>query len=235
MRFLLLLISLFILFSIKAQDYSFYEFVADGVQYKCLILNQESTLNLALVPESEISGVLSKNETVCISEVGFYDNGGNHIGLLQKEGQQISGIDIASSGKGNFYLVPNGVLSFDSLTIQITESKEYNTRTLQEENSIQSGPLLIMNGKLHPKLNLFSPNKHGRSAICTITQNNERFILFVTALDPVNMYTFSVLIKQRFNCDFALLVGSGNTCTNFSPSRSSCDIPSRPWYLVATY
>ena len=235
MKVSLIILGLVCSFSLEAQDYSFYEFIADGVRFKGLVLSEESALDLSLVSESELKGVLNDNEVVCISEVGFYDNGGNHVGLLQIEGKEFFGVDLGTKGNGNFYLAPNGVFSFDSSTKRITESNAYSTNRYKSKNSIQSGPLLIVNGELHPKLNLFSLNKHGRSAICSIPQNGQIYTLFITALDPVNMYTFSMVLKQRFNCDYALLVGSGNTCTSFPSSSVSFNIPTRPWYLVVTY
>jgi uncharacterized protein YigE (DUF2233 family) len=63
------------------------------------------------------------------------------------------------SGAGNFYLKPNGVFFIADGKAGILETDEFATASLRPTLAVQSGPLLLRGGRMHPA---FLPNSTSR-------------------------------------------------------------------------
>jgi uncharacterized protein YigE (DUF2233 family) len=110
----------------------------------------------------------------------------------------------------NFYMKPNGVFYLDA------NGKPHidTTETLQRKNeaelkrfrlATQSGPMLIINGRIHPKFVKDSPNKKIRSGVA-LNKKYPGKVIFAVALDECNFYDFSKFFSEMFNSDNALFL-----------------------------
>lgn len=131
---------------------------------------------------------------------GMYLKDGTPQGLFIQNGQQQVPVD-TGDGYGNFYLKPNGVFMVGSNGAIVVTTKAYLQMTGQTINATQSGPLLLMDGELHPAFNEGSPNKYIRSGIGII---DAQHIVFAISNEPVNFYDFAMLFKEKLNCQNAL-------------------------------
>jgi uncharacterized protein YigE (DUF2233 family) len=82
---------------------------------------------------------------------GMFDEGGQAIGLLVEDGKELHAIN-RREGAGNFHLLPNGVfLVRRNGTAEVLTSARYKPDR-DVLFATQSGPMLLIDGKLHPKI-----------------------------------------------------------------------------------
>lgn len=136
----------------------------------------------------------------------FAMNGGMYLQDLSPQGLYIengllkSTIDTVTSGYGNFYLQPNGIF-------YITKNHKPFIKTTGKFNpsetiayATQSGPMLLIDGEIHSKLNEGSPNLHIRNGVGILPNGN---LLFAMSKEPINFYDFACYFKNK-ECKNAL-------------------------------
>lgn len=135
----------------------------------------------------------------------FAMNGGMFLkdyspqGLFIQNGKTWVKLD-TSSGEKNFYMKPNGVfyLTNDHKAVVCkTEDFPQNDSILY---ATQSGPMLVINGEIHPNFTEGSKNLYVRNGV-GILENGD--ILFAMSKKEVNFYDFASYFKQA-GCKNAL-------------------------------
>lgn len=130
---------------------------------------------------------------------GIFDPGGIPKGLHVQGGEKIQEIDLRG-GEGNFYLQPNGVFLLSDQGFQVVETSKY-----QENDSIefalQSGPLLLGSGVIHPEFDPESQSKYVRNGV-GITEEGE--MVFVLSKRVVTLYEFASYFKEELGVSDAL-------------------------------
>jgi uncharacterized protein YigE (DUF2233 family) len=146
------------------------------------------------------------------------DGLGNLIGLFIKNGQLNQPLNTAS-GNGNFFLKPNGFwgLGKNSVTIR---SSDYFNNTSSYFQAVQSGPMLLIDGKINPVFDPKSANKNIRIGIGTFSKNKIDYILVVRSQTPVTFYDFAFLFQDKFNCLNALYLDGGDRSLLIMPSKT---------------
>lgn len=126
-----------------------------------------------------------------LSPVGLHVEGGNEIAPLN-----------SGSGEGNFFLKPNGVFGFtkDGKPF-ILDTVAYLNAALDVEFATQSGPMLVIDGSIHPR---FEPDGKSRFIRNGVGISQSRKLVFAISRDPVSFGAFARLFKQQFNCPNAL-------------------------------
>jgi Predicted periplasmic protein len=81
---------------------------------------------------------------------GMYHDDLSPVGLFVEYGIERRPIS-TKAGWGNFHLLPNGVFSVKDGKAAITESRRYARRHVADDYATQSGPMLVIDGVLHPK------------------------------------------------------------------------------------
>lgn len=135
----------------------------------------------------------------------FAMNGGMYmvnrapLGLFIQDGKTITKLNTASAD-GNFYLKPNGVF-------YITDGKQAQVCTtldFKDDGHIrfatQSGPMLLIDGGIHPKFKQGSSNLHIRNGVGILPDGK---VLFAISKIPVNFYDFALYFKEA-GCKNAL-------------------------------
>jgi len=162
---------------------------------------------------------LEKHLTATGKSLIFAMNGGSFnkklepAGLLINNGKTVSDINL-QQGKGNFYLQPNGIFAVTADRFHICESTAINNIAQAINFATQSGPLLLRNGKIHPKLTKGSTNLHIRNGVGLI---NSQQVAFVISNEPVNFYDFASFFKEVLHCKDALYLDGVNS-TMFAPA-----------------
>jgi len=139
-------------------------------------------------------------------ELLFAMNGGMYLddltpqGLYIENGIEFKKIDLTQEAFGNFYMQPNGIFSITKKgKPAVTTSKDF----IQSEDiyyATQSGPMLVIDGKLHPKFIPNSKNIHIRNGV-GILPNGE--LLFAISKEKINFYDFASFFKEK-GCKNAL-------------------------------
>jgi uncharacterized protein YigE (DUF2233 family) len=122
------------------------------------------------------------------------------VGLYVENGAQVTQI-ITSDGPGNFGLLPNGVFCIGK-KFAVIESRKFAKSPPNCRYASQSGPMLVIGGKLHP---LFKPNSdslHIRNGVGVSADGKTAF--FAISNQPVNFASFARLFRDQLHTPNAL-------------------------------
>lgn len=130
---------------------------------------------------------------------GMYKPDNSPQGLYIENYKALSGLDTAS-GNGNFYLKPNGIfyLLNDNTPVICTTTNFSDNKNIKK--AIQSGPMLVINGKIHNAFIKNSSNLNIRNGVGILSDNR---ILFAMSKKEINFYDFAQYFKSA-GCKNAL-------------------------------
>ena len=132
---------------------------------------------------------------------GMYHKDRSPVGLyIDQHGQRRALQTRASSG--NFGLLPNGVFHRTNNGLAVTETKAFEAQGLSPKFATQSGPMLVIGDKLHPKFNQDSKSKRIRNGV-GVSADGQR-VYFGMSERPVNFYSFASLFKDELKTPNAL-------------------------------
>jgi uncharacterized protein YigE (DUF2233 family) len=132
---------------------------------------------------------------------GIFDGKHAPIGLYVENGKQLKAIS-TRDGFGNFHLKPNGVfwVGADGAA-HVTTSDAYVSQKPKAIWATQSGPLLVIDGKLHPKISHNGESRYTRNGV-GVTDKGDA--LFVISDAPVSFGKLARLFRDELGCDDAL-------------------------------
>jgi uncharacterized protein YigE (DUF2233 family) len=148
-----------------------------------------------------------KGETlVFATNGGMYTAQNTPVGLLIVDSKEVSPIDLKDGNPDtNFYLKPNGVFALTDKGAVVMESSKF--QAWAEKSNVtfatQSGPMLVIDGNIHPKFRQNSSNLNIRSGVGIISSNQ---VIFAISEKEVNFYDFAILFSQQFKCKNALFL-----------------------------
>ncbi|MGD1848050.1 MAG: phosphodiester glycosidase family protein [Salibacteraceae bacterium] len=153
---------------------------------------------------------LGKLEQACASKdlkLAFATNGGMYLenrhpqGWYVEDGVELKAPNRVKEAYGNFYLQPNGFFALTDGGPKIGPTPAIVTLKPKVNFATQSGPLLLIDGALHPAFREGSKNRYIRSGV-GITGPNQ--VVFAISDKPVNFYDFACLFRDRLRCRNAL-------------------------------
>lgn len=130
---------------------------------------------------------------------GMYKQDNSPQGLFIENQRTVTPLDTAS-GNGNFYLKPNGVFYITTNNIPVicrTTNFIYNG---QIKYATQSGPMLVIDGQIHPAFKEGSTNLNIRNGAGILPDNK---IIFAMSQKEINFYDFANYFKS-LGCKNAL-------------------------------
>jgi len=132
---------------------------------------------------------------------GMYDEEGKPIGLFVVDGRERKPLNL-NRGSGNFHLLPNGVFALDFKGLaSVSAGSEFRKRVEKPRWATQSGPMLVIDGKLHPK---FDPNGQSQLVRNGVGVRDPDRIFFVISEDPVSFGRFARFFRDSLGCRDAL-------------------------------
>ena len=156
--------------------------------------------------------------------LGFAMNAGMYhrdlapVGLYVEDGVERSAI-VTSDGPGNFGLLPNGVFCIGD-TIRVIESRTFKRDRPECRYATQSGPMLVIDGQLHPKLLPGSDSTYIRNGV-GVSEDGKRAV-FAISNDEVNFHSFARLFRDELGL-FEALYFDGNISRLYAPSLDRHD------------
>ena len=138
------------------------------------------------------------------ANAGIYDAHGEPLGLYVEKSKTVKPLNTAHGdpAAGNFSLLPNGVFAIDAqghASVQTTA--DFATAHARPRLATQSGPMLVIDGKLNPEFIPDSDSTKWRSGVCARTPDEA---VFVVSTAPVNFHTFASLFLDKLGCRNAL-------------------------------
>ena len=108
---------------------------------------------------------------------GMFDNLGKPIGYYVEDGKRLKELNRAR-GLGNFHLLPNGVFYVDGKDWRIRTADDfYENVTDRPDYGTQSGPMLVIDGELHPDIQDDGPSRYVRNAVGIDDEGRAHFVI----------------------------------------------------------
>jgi prepilin-type processing-associated H-X9-DG protein len=133
---------------------------------------------------------------------GMFDADHAPIGLYVENGQQLVAAN-TNEGPGNFHLLPNGVFYWAGDTAGIMETNRFLAEAPQADFATQSGPMLLIDGEVHPR---FLPDSDSRKIRNGVGIIDEHTVAFAISENSVTFYEFALLFRDRLGVRNALFL-----------------------------
>lgn len=159
--------------------------------------------------------VESKKQTLVFAmNAGMFNVDHWPQGLFVQQQKTITPLDTLE-GEGNFYLKPNGVfyLKTDSTPV-VCQTPDF-TDNGKIRYATQSGPMLVIDGKLHPVFKKGSPNLNIRNGVGILPDGKAVFVMSKT---PVNFHDFASYFVA-LGCKNALYL-DGSVSRTYCPKEN---------------
>lgn len=145
---------------------------------------------------------------------GMYKPDGSPQGLFIENGKVLSPLD-TSAGGGNFYLKPNGVFYLTTNNVPGICLTEKFPGSSKIKYATQSGPMLIVDGQMHPAFKQGSQNLNIRNGVGLLTDGR---VVFAMSKQAVNFFDFASYFKS-LGCKNALYF-DGLVSRTYLPEKS---------------
>lgn len=170
------------------------------------------TLNAALEEQGYALGFAAN--------AGMYHDDRAPVGLYIEEGKQVQGV-ITNAGPGNFGLLPNGILCLRMRRADVIETLRYVEEAPECNSATQSGPMLVIDGELHPRFLRDSTSLYVRNGVGTSDDGQTAY--FVISSTPVTFHTFGGFFRDHLKLNNALYF-DGNVSRLRAPELGRNDI-----------
>ncbi len=141
---------------------------------------------------------------VFAANAGIYDRAFAPLGLYVENGKTVVPLNMAhgNPASGNFSLLPNGVFAiYPDGHAAVRTSSDFKADGKPAQWATQSGPMLLIDGKLNEQFVDDSSSLKWRSGVCVRTPTE---VVFAVSEAPVNFHTFGRLFRDKLGCRDAL-------------------------------
>jgi uncharacterized protein YigE (DUF2233 family) len=144
----------------------------------------------------------SRGQTLLFAtNAGMYRPDYGPVGLYVAGGKEKSSLKLCkTTSVGNFCLKPNGVFALTQNGAAVVVSEHY-PRLSGVSLATQSGPMLVVDGKIHQAFKPGSTSVHIRNGV-GVRKATE--VVFAISEDAVNFYSFAKFFRDGLGCPNAL-------------------------------
>lgn len=138
------------------------------------------------------------------ANAGIYDRQSAPLGLYVEDGHPLVPLNMAhgNPAAGNFSLQPNGVFAvYPDGHAEVRTSEAFKADGKKAALATQSGPMLLIDGKINPQFVDDSSSMKWRSGVCAKAPDQ---VVFAVSETPVNFHTFARLFRDSLGCRDAL-------------------------------
>ena len=132
---------------------------------------------------------------------GMYHDDRSPVGHYVEEGVEVMRV-IPNAGPGNFGLLPNGVFCINDDRAQIYETLRYVAEAPVCRDATQSGPMLVIDGALHPRFLPSSTSRFIRNGVGTTADGTTA--VFVISNNSVSFHEFGSFFRDYLQLPNAL-------------------------------
>ena len=150
---------------------------------------------------------------------GMYHPDRRPVGLYVEDRREQARI-VTREGPGNFGLLPNGVFCLGS-RYSIVESRTFAKTKPDCRYATQSGPMLVINGRLHPRFIRDSDSTYIRNGV-GVSADGDRAV-FAISNQPVNFHRFARFFRDALGLPNALYF-DGKVSRLYAPSLGRSDL-----------
>jgi uncharacterized protein YigE (DUF2233 family) len=150
---------------------------------------------------------------------GMYQPDRSPVGLMVENGLE-RGRLVTSDGPGNFGLLPNGVFCIGD-GFAVIESRRFARSRPDCRFATQSGPMLVIDGALHPRFISDSPSRYIRNGV-GVSADGSRAV-FVISHARVNFTEFARVFRDGLGLPQALYL-DGSISRLYAPGLGRRDL-----------
>ncbi len=160
---------------------------------------------------------------VMAMNAGMYHPDYAPVGLYVQGGRQRTPASTAD-GPGNFHLKPNGIFYVARRRAGILETEAYIRRGIKPDLATQSGPMLIVDGRIHPQISADGPSRKIRNGVGV---RDPQTVVFAISDEPVSFGAFARLFRDELGCRDALFL-DGSISVLYAPELGRDDVAPKP-------
>ncbi len=143
---------------------------------------------------------------------GMYHEDLSPVGLHIEEGAEQAPLNI-NPGWGNFHLLPNGVFYVADGKAGVMAAEAYRAAGVRPRFATQSGPMLVIDGALHPR---FLPDSDSLKTRNGVGVTGSGQVVFAVSKRPVRFHDFATLFRDTLGCPNALFL-DGTISSLYAP------------------
>jgi uncharacterized protein YigE (DUF2233 family) len=147
------------------------------------------------------------------TNAGMFDPALKPVGLYVEQGRELVHANIRS-GYGNFHMKPNGIFYISVDRAAVVETRAFLKQRPAAELATQSGPMLVINGRLHPRFDRRSTSLKARNGVGVRADGK---VMFAISQGEVSFDAFAHLFRDRLDCPNALFLDGGSASSLYAP------------------
>ena len=147
---------------------------------------------------------------------GMYHDDRRPVGFYRDQYGDQASVN-TNDGPGNFHLKPNGVFWLSADRAGVTESLAFRESGIDPVYATQSGPMLVIEGGLHPGLNPDGTSHRRRNGVGVSADGQT--VYFVISDAAVTFHEFATLFRDQIGVPDALFL-DGQVSRMYAPSYS---------------
>jgi uncharacterized protein YigE (DUF2233 family) len=156
---------------------------------------------------------------------GMYREDFTPMGLYVEDGRELIPANTEAPPKvsgpvPNFFKQPNGIFYLDETGAHIIPTGDFLKQRLKTRLATQSGPMLVIAGKINP---IFIPGSSDRTRRNGVGLSADGTLRFVISEGDVNFHDFASFFRDELKCPDALFLDGGNGTGLYNPALGRND------------
>ncbi|MGO4871564.1 MAG: phosphodiester glycosidase family protein [Roseiarcus sp.] len=149
---------------------------------------------------------------------GMFEADQSPVGLFVEDGKRKHRADTREGGS-NFHLKPNGIFWIGDGAAGVMETTRYLANPPPARFATQSGPMLVIDGHIHPKIQPTGTSEKIRNGVCV---RDGATAIFAISDEPVTFHAFARLFLDALHCTDALFL-DGSVSSLYAPDLERDD------------
>jgi uncharacterized protein YigE (DUF2233 family) len=163
---------------------------------------------------------------------GMYRDDLRPVGLYIENGKELAPANTKTlkgtpSQIPNFYKKPNGVFYIGEGAAGVVETGHFLSARPRAEFATQSGPMLLIDGAIHPAFIAGSTDRKPRNGVCVTDGTHVHFVM---TRGWVNFHDFARYFRDGLGCKNALFLDGGVASGLYAPELKRNDPPGHGGY-----
>lgn len=149
---------------------------------------------------------------------GMYHKDFSAVGLYVENGKTIHLVS-TKDGPGNFHMKPNGIFFVEGEKAGVLDTERFLKSKINPDIATQSGPMLVIENKIHPRFIVNSPYLEYRNGVGVRTDGT---VVFVNSEGRVNFDEFARFFRDEMKTPNALFL-DGSISSLYAPELKRYD------------
>ena len=149
---------------------------------------------------------------------GMYHKDFSAVGLYIENGKTLHPVS-TKDGPGNFHMKPNGIFFVEGKKAGVMDTDRFLKSTIKPDIATQSGPMLVIENKIHPRFIVNSPYLEYRNGVGVRTDGT---VVFANSEGRVNFEEFARFFRDEMKTPNALFL-DGSISSLYTPELKRYD------------